>query len=82
MKFKINHEHFEFEELKFQVQTKEELKNNLLYLRTCMKLELDRKINDFDTSYIANLVEKKVFKNYSDKNIGRIMYLLFKLRVK
>lgn len=61
MKFKINHEEFEFEELEFQVQTKEELKNNLLYLRTCMKLELDRKINDFDSSYIASLVEKKVF---------------------
>lgn len=60
MKLKINNDDYEFEELEFQVQTKDELKNNLLYLKTCMKLELNRKISDFDSSYIASLVEKKV----------------------
>lgn len=45
------------EKLEFLVQTKEELSNNLLYFRICMKLELDRKINDCDT---ASLLEKKV----------------------
>jgi len=48
------------EELEFQVQTKEELSKHLLYFRTCMKLELDRQINDCDTSYITSLVGKKV----------------------
>lgn len=47
-------------QLEFQVQTKEELSNNLLYFRTCMKLELDRKINDCDPLYTASLLEKKV----------------------
>lgn len=50
----------ESEELEFQVQTKDELRNNLLYFRTCMKLELDRKVNDCDSSYITSLLEKKV----------------------
>uniref|UniRef100_A0A2S2NF88 Ufm1-specific protease 2 n=1 Tax=Schizaphis graminum TaxID=13262 RepID=A0A2S2NF88_SCHGA len=48
------------EKLEFQVQTKEELSNNLLYFRTCMKLELDRKINDSDSLYTASLLEKKI----------------------
>lgn len=57
---------FESEELEFQVQTKEDLNKHLLYFRTCMKLELDRKINDFNTSYIEALLEKKVcvFRKY------------------
>lgn len=49
-----------FEQLEFRVQTKEELKKHLLYFRTCMKLELDRRINDCCTSYVTSLVEKKV----------------------
>lgn len=48
------------EKLEFQVQIKEELNKNLLYFRTCMKLELDRKINDFDSLYATSLLEKKV----------------------
>lgn len=48
------------EELEFQVQTKEELSKHLLYFRTCMKLKLDRQINNCDTSYITSLVRKKV----------------------
>ncbi|CAH1716986.1 unnamed protein product [Aphis gossypii] len=48
------------EKLEFQVQTKEELSNNLLYFRTCMKLELDRKINDCDPLNTASLLEKKI----------------------
>lgn len=50
-----------FEEFKFQIQTKDELSKHLLYFRTRMKLELDRKVNDFDQVYIANLLEKKVY---------------------
>lgn len=50
----------ESEELEFQVQTKDELRKHLLYFRTCMKLELDRKVNDCDSSYITSLLEKKV----------------------
>ncbi|KAL4149101.1 hypothetical protein QTP88_003117 [Uroleucon formosanum] len=48
------------EKLEFQVQIKEELNKNLLYFRTCMKLELDRKINDFDSLYATSLLEKKI----------------------
>lgn len=48
---------FESEELYFQVQTKEEIQNNLLYFRTCMKLELDKKISECD---ITCWLEKKV----------------------
>jgi len=48
------------EKLEFQVQIKEELSKNLLYFRTCMKLELDRKMNDCDSLYTAGLLEKKV----------------------
>lgn len=48
------------EELEFQVQAKEELNTNLIYFRTCMKFELDRKISDCDSSYITSLLEKKV----------------------
>lgn len=56
----------EFEELKFIVETKEGLNNHLLYFRTCMKLELDRQINDCNSSYIEALLEKKVYtqRNY------------------
>jgi len=46
--------------LEFQVQIKEELSKNLLYFRTCMKLELDRKMNDCDSLYTTSLLEKKV----------------------
>lgn len=46
--------------LAFEVLTKEEISERLLYLRTCMKLELDRKIKDCDSSYIENLLDKKV----------------------
>lgn len=56
---KVN-DRLESKKIDFQVQTKEELSNNLLYFRTCMKLELDRKINVCDSSYIASLLEKKV----------------------
>jgi len=48
------------EKLEFQVQIKEELSKNLIYFRTCMKLELDRKMNDCDLLYAASLLEKKV----------------------
>lgn len=48
------------EKLEFQVQIKEELSKDLLYFRTCMKLEIDRKINDFDSLYSTSLIEKKV----------------------
>lgn len=50
------------EKLEFQVQTKEELRKNLIYFRTCMKLELDRKMNDCDLLNTASLLEKKVFR--------------------
>lgn len=50
------------EKLEFQVQTKEELSKNLIYFRTCMKLELDRKMNDCDLLNTASLLEKKVFR--------------------
>lgn len=49
-----------FNLLKFEILTKEEISEHLLYLRTCMKLELNRKIKDCDSSYIENLLEKKV----------------------
>jgi len=48
------------EKIEFQIQTKEELSKHLLYFRTCMKLELDRKINDCDLVNTASLLEKKV----------------------
>lgn len=46
--------------LVFQEKTKEELSEQLLYFKTSMKLELDRKINDCDLSYITSIIEKKV----------------------
>lgn len=60
-KVEQNDDDFEFRELVFQVQTKEELRNNLLYLRTCMKLELDRKTSQCNFSDITCLLEKKVY---------------------
>lgn len=57
---KLEHD-IESEELQFQVLTKDELSKHLLYFRTCMKLELDRKVNDYDVSYITSLLEKKVY---------------------
>jgi hypothetical protein len=51
----------EFENLELIVETKEGLNKHLLYFRTCMKLELDRQINDCDSSYIEALLEKKVY---------------------
>lgn len=48
------------EKLEFQIQTKEELNTNLIYFRTCMKFELDRRISDCGSSYITSLLEKKV----------------------
>jgi len=60
-KVEQNGDDFESKELVFQVQTKEELRNNLLYLRTCMKLELDRKTSQCNLSDITCLLEKKVY---------------------
>lgn len=50
----------ESEELEFQTQTKEEISKHLLYFRTRMKLELDRKLSDSDPSYIINFLKKQV----------------------
>lgn len=57
---KVN-DHLESKKIDYQIQTKEELSNNLVYFRTCMKLELDRKVNACDSSYISSLIEKKVY---------------------
>lgn len=59
-KIEKNGDDIESEELNFQIQTKEELSEHLLYFRTCMKLELNRVLSGSDSLNIASLVEKKV----------------------
>jgi len=44
----------------FEIKTKEELSDYLLYLRTRMKLELNKIIPEWDSLYSEQLLEKQV----------------------
>ncbi|XP_050537197.1 ufm1-specific protease 2 isoform X2 [Daktulosphaira vitifoliae] len=51
---------FEAEEINFKVQTKNDLYKELFYFRIQMKFELDQNIEGHSSSYISNLLDKKV----------------------
>ncbi|XP_050429656.1 ufm1-specific protease 2-like [Adelges cooleyi] len=48
------------EKIKYEVQSKKELCKQLIYFRVCMKFEVDQNIENCDSSYILNLVDKKI----------------------